>query len=133
MMRLGALMPSGSMSRSLHEEWRQACFRLSQRLVSQAEAITVVNALKTADELQGFMRGRDRGCVPERVDLDAYLHSSSTPAPGRALASLKWLSNNGRLGWELQDLSAPEGRRKKRQEIQWGSCHCRGATHAGFH
>eukprot|EP00434_Breviolum_minutum_P029334 symbB.v1.2.025947.t1/scaffold2554.1/size89898/9 len=116
MMRLGALMPSGSMSRSLHEEWRQACLRLSQRLVTQAEAITVVNALKTADELQGFMRGRDRGCVPERVDLDAYIHSSSTPAPGRALASLKWLSNNGRLGWELQDLSAPEGKRGRRSD-----------------
>ena len=116
MMRLGALMPSGSMSRSLHEEWRQACLRLSQRLVTQAEAMTVVNALKTADELQGFMRGRDRGCVPERVDLDAYIHSSSTPAPGRALASLKWLSNNGRLGWELQDLSAPEGKRGRRSD-----------------
>ena len=98
MMKFGALEPSGHMNAALHEEWRQSCFRLSQRLVTQAEPVTILNALKTAGELQGFMRQRERSCVPEKVDIDAYLHSSTTPAPVRALASLKWLNNNGQLG-----------------------------------
>ena len=81
MMKFGALEPSGHMNAALHEEWRQSCFRLSQRLVTQAEPVTILNALKTAGELQGFMRQRERSCVPEKVDIDAYLHSSTTPAP----------------------------------------------------
>ena len=114
MMKFGALAPSGNMNASLHEEWRQSCFRLSQRLVTQAESTTVLNALKTAEELQVFMRDRERSCLPEKVDIDAYLHAATTPAPVRALASLKWLSNNGQLGWSLQDLAAPSGPRRKR-------------------
>ena len=114
MMKFGALEPSGHMNAALHEEWRQSCFRLSQRLVTQAEPVTVLNALKTAGELQRFMRQRERSCVPEKVDIDAYLHSSTTPAPVRALASLKWLNNNGQLGWSLQDLAAPSRTRRKR-------------------
>ena len=114
MMRLGALAPSGSMTASLQAEWHQACTRLSQRLITNAEKSTVLNALTTAEELRQFMRLRDRGCAPEKVDLDAFLHSPSTKAPVRALASLKWLNNNGQLGWSIQDLIPPIERRGRR-------------------
>ena len=113
-MRLGALAPSGSMTASLQAEWHQACTRLSQRLITNAEKSTVLNALTTAEELRQFMRLRDRGCAPEKVDLDAFLHSPSTKAPVRALASLKWLNNNGQLGWSIQDLIPPIERRGRR-------------------
>ncbi len=123
MMKFGALEPSGHMNAALHEEWRQSCFRLSQRLVTQAEPATVLNALKTAGELQGFMRQRERSCVPEmKVDIDAYLHSSTTPAPVRALASLKWLNNNGQLGWSLYRTSQPpqeQGGSGLEEDLRW--------------
>eukprot|EP00434_Breviolum_minutum_P038763 symbB.v1.2.034397.t3/scaffold4431.1/size39743/2 len=60
MMRLGALAPSGSMTASLQAEWHQACTRLCQRLITNAEKSTVLNALTTAEELRQFMRLRDR-------------------------------------------------------------------------
>ena len=114
MMRLGALAPSGTMTPSLQAEWHQACTRLSQRLITNAERSTVLNAITTAEELKKFMRSRDRGCLPDKVDLDAFLHAKTTQAPVRALASLKWLNNNGQLGWSLQDLAPPTGRRARR-------------------
>ena len=118
MMRLGALAPSGSMTASLQAEWHQACTRLCQRLITNAEKSTVLNALTTAEELRQFMRLRDRGCAPEKVDLDAFLHSPSTKAPVRALASLKWLNNNGQLGWSIQDLIPPIERRSLRRPLK---------------
>ena len=114
MMRLGALAPSGTMTQTLQAEWYQACTRLSQRLITNAEKSTVLNAISTAEELRQFMRSRDRGCLPEKVDLDAFLHSSTTKAPVRALASLKWLNNNGQLGWNIQDLAAPKASKSRR-------------------
>ena len=114
MMRLGALAPSGAMNQALQAEWHQACNRLSQRLVTNAEKSTVLNAISTAEELRQFMRSRDRGCLPEKVDLDAFLHSKTTKAPVRALASLKWLNNNGQLGWSIQDLAPPAGPKGRR-------------------
>ena len=114
MMRLGALAPSGTMTPALQAEWYQASTRLSQRLITNAEKSTVLNAISTAEELRQFMRSRDRGCIPEKVDLDAFLHSKSTKAQVRALASLKWLNNNGQLGWSIQDLSAPRTSKARR-------------------
>ena len=122
MMRLGALMPSGSMSRSLHEEWRQACLRLSQRLVTQAEAITVVNALKTADELQGFMRGRDPGRL---YPLFIY----TCPRAGLSFPEVAFQQWTLGLGAARPERSG----RQKGQKIRWWASHCSGATHVGFH
>ena len=84
-----------------------------------SEAVTVSNAIRTASELDSFMRGRGRPYPPQHVDLDAFLHDpAAAPAPSRALASLRWLVNQGQLGWELGGLTPPthvvhQGRRRK--------------------
>ena len=111
---LGAIRPHGVMSEELQSEWSQACVRLSQHLVTQSEAVTVLNAIRTAHELSAFMRRRSRQGQPERVDLDSFLHSAhATSAPSRALASFKWLSRNGSLDWDMAGLTAPAPRGKR--------------------
>ena len=111
---LGAIRPHGVMSEELQSEWSQACVRLSQHLVTQSEAVTVLNAIRTAHELSAFLRRRSRQGQPERVDLDSFLHSAhATSAPSRALASFKWLSRNGSLDWDMAGLTAPAPRGKR--------------------
>ena len=115
----GALQPIGHISEQLDMEWSQACARLGQRLVTAREAVTVSNAIRTASELDSFMRGRGRPYPPQHVDLDAFLHDPvAAPAPTRALASLRWMVNQGKLTWELGGLTPPthvvhQGRRRK--------------------
>eukprot|EP00434_Breviolum_minutum_P003606 symbB.v1.2.003175.t1/scaffold173.1/size339812/18 len=70
----GALQPLGYISEQLDREWTQACARLGQRLVTASEAVTVSNAIRTASELESFMRSRGRPYPPQHVDLDAFLH-----------------------------------------------------------
>ena len=53
------------------------------------------------------------------MDLDAFLHDpGAAPAPVRALASFRWLVNQGNLAWELGGLTPPrhvaqQGRQRK--------------------
>ena len=116
--QLGAIRPSGRMSSQLQTEWSGSCIRLAQRLVTAAEPITVLNALKTYQELNEYMDKRERRGEPERVDLDSFLHSSSTSAPSRALNSIKWLNKHGKLDWDVGDLSCPSSTRPRRKKGQ---------------
>ncbi len=106
------------MSAGLYEEWQESIQRLAQHLVTQAEPPTILNAIKTGEELLVFTKARSR--LPQdvdRVDLDSFLNGRhGTNAPTRALASLKWLNNQGQFGWPVQDLHipAPSNPRKKR-------------------
>lgn len=115
---LGAIRPSGRMSGQLEDEWAGSCVRLAQRLVTSAEPVTVLNALKTHQELRSYMAKRERQGEPERVDLDSFLHSSSTTAPSRALNSLKWLNKHGHLGWDVVDLTCPASIRPRSKRGQ---------------
>ena len=116
---LGALRPSGQLSHGLQQEWSQACRRLSQTLVTQAETITVTNAVKTYQELQAHMSSRGRRGYPEFLDLDSFLHcGTATLAPCRALNSIKWLNNNAQLNWEVNGLTAPTAKSKREEKSQ---------------
>ena len=54
------------------------------------------------------MASRSRPWPPSHVDLDSFLHSKSgTPAPCRALNSLRWWCKQGQLSWELSHSSPP--------------------------
>lgn len=100
------LRPTGRMTPELHESWKEACQRLAQRQITQAEAVTINNALKTFRELTATLSSRQRCLPPEEVDLDHFLHKGTT-APSRALASLKWLVKNGELRWPMKHVSIP--------------------------
>ena len=116
---LGALKPEGMMTSRLQREWEQSCQRLSQQLVTNAETITIQNAIQTATELNSFMEARGRGGTPCHVDLDAYLHcKEATTAPCRALNSLRWLCKHGQLGWDVSSLVAPTSRSRKADKTQ---------------
>ena len=116
-LQFGALQPAGYLSKRLEAEWSQACNRLAQRLVTSSEASTISNAIRTGKELSKFMADRERPFPPAHVDLDAFLYDSkAAPAPSRALASMKWLSNQGQLAWDLAGLSAPEATTRKRKK-----------------
>lgn len=117
MMKFGALQPAGRMSTRLEEEWARACNRMSQKLLTSSEPITISNAIKTGQELIKFMDERARCFPPEHVDFDAFLHDSrATSAPSRALASLKWISNQGHLHWDLAGLVAPKTTTARRRK-----------------
>ena len=115
---LGALRPSGQLTHGLQQEWSQACRRLSQVLVTQAEMITVANAVKTYQELQAHMSSRGRRGIPEFLDLDSFLHCGTSLAPCRALNSIKWLNNNAQLNWEVTGLTAPTAKSKREEKAQ---------------
>lgn len=116
---LGALKPEGMMTSRLQREWEQSCQRLSQQLVTNAETITIQNAIQTATELNSFMEARGRGGTPCHVDLDAYLHcKEATTAPCRALNSLRWLCKHGQLGWDVSSLVAATSRSRKADKTQ---------------
>ena len=57
---LGAIRPRGAMSSRLYEERQESIQRLAQHLVTQAEPPTVLNAIKTAEELLVFTKARSR-------------------------------------------------------------------------
>ena len=119
LMALGALLPTGGLTARLRGEWEQSVARLSQQLVVQAESITITNAVKTSQELRGHLRERGRSGYPEFLDLDSFIHSrQATMAPCRALNSLKWLSRNAHLNWDVQGLTAPTANRKKEVKSQ---------------
>ena len=98
---LGPLRPSGQLTHGLQQEWSQACRRLSQTLVTQAEMITVTNAVKTYQELQAHMSSRGRRGLRSSSTWTAFsIVGLLTLAPCRALNSIKWLNNNAQLNWE---------------------------------
>lgn len=72
------LQPTGRMTPELHGSWKDACRRLAQRQVTQAEAITINNVLKTFRELVANLTSRQRCLPPEEVDLDHFLHRGTT-------------------------------------------------------
>ena len=102
----GALRPEGRMSDEVQRAWEKTCNRLAQQQVTQAEPVTITNALRTFAELRKSMASQGRQLPPATVDLDHYLYEG-TSAPGRALASLRWLSNQGDLHWPLHRLVPP--------------------------
>ena len=115
----GALKPSGNLSPEIMDSWVRSCERLSQKHVTQAEPITIANALSTFRELRESMAERNRTFPPQAIDIDFLLHERTT-APSRALNALKWLSRQGTLSWPLSHVSLPEkstSRKKKGQAI----------------
>ena len=101
-----ALKPSGHLSPDIMESWARSCERLAQRHVTQAEPVTVTNAISTFRELRESLIHRGRSFPPQAVDIDYLLHEQ-TSAPVRALNSLKWLSKQGSLNWPLSHVALP--------------------------
>ncbi len=102
----GALKPTGHLSTEIMMSWEKSCERLAQRHVTQAEPVTVANAISTFRELRESLVQRGRSFPPEAVDIDFLLHEK-TSAPTRALNALKWLSKQGSLNWPLHHVSMP--------------------------
>ncbi|CAJ1359411.1 unnamed protein product, partial [Effrenium voratum] len=69
------------------------------------EATTILNAVRTFQELSLFLAARGVQ-DPEELDFHAFLGQAMSPS--RALQSLRWLSNNGRLQWQLDRLKPPK-------------------------
>ncbi|CAJ1359982.1 unnamed protein product [Effrenium voratum] len=82
----------------------EAFMKLDER-VTQSEATTILNAVRTFQELSLFLAARDVQ-DPEELDFHAFLEQAMSPS--RALQSLRWLSNNGRLQWQLDRLKPPK-------------------------
>ena len=102
-MKLGVLRPRRHDDPKRYADWQQAVRRLAQERVTQSEATTILNAARTYQEL--FLAARDAQDT-EELDFHAFLEQAMSPS--RALQSLRWLSNNGRLQWQLDRLK-PEG------------------------
>ena len=113
----GALKPSGHLSTEIMASWERSCERLAQRHVTQAEPVTVANAISTFKELRESLAQRGRSFPPEAVDIDFLLHEK-TSAPTRALNALKWLSKQGSLNWPLTHVTMPAKVEKKRSRGQ---------------
>ena len=105
--QMGAFRPTGELSEVLQRDWKQTVRRLAQDRVTQAETTTVLNAIRTWQELLIFLRSRNRSPPPSFVDFDTFLRDG-TLAPSRALQSLKWLTNQGKTQWELAGLQVPK-------------------------
>ena len=105
--QMGAFRPTGDLSEVLQRDWKQTVRRLAQDRVTQAETTTVLNAIRTWQELLIFLRSRNRSPPPSFVDFDTFLRDG-TLAPARALQSLKWLTNQGKTQWELAGLQVPK-------------------------
>ncbi|CAJ1334033.1 unnamed protein product [Effrenium voratum] len=88
-----------------YADWQQVVWRLSQERVTQSEATTILNAVRTFQELSLFLAARGVQ-DPEEFDFHAFLEQAMSPS--RALQSLRWLSNNGRLQWQLDRLKPPK-------------------------
>ena len=105
------------MSRQLIGEWSQSLRRLAQEKVAKREQATIVNALRTWNEFEEHVALRDRDLPPDAVDADTFLHGG-TQAPVRALNAFRWLNNQGRLGWPLDRVTAPEPNDKTQKKHQ---------------
>ena len=92
----GALKPSGHLSPEIMASWERSCERLAQKHVTQAEAVTISNAIATFTELRDSMRQRGRAFPPQAIDIDHLLHEK-TSAPIRSWNALRWLSKHGSL------------------------------------
>ena len=108
---MGAMKPTGVLTEQLRREWRGSCTRLAQRLVTEAERATVLNALRTWGEVITFMQARSRP-LQEVVDLDVFLHEG-TAAPARATQSLRWLTKQARVDLGLGMLTPPAGQARR--------------------
>ena len=106
-LQMGAFKPTGELSEVLQRDWKQSVRRLAQDRVTQAETTTVLNAIRTWQEMLVFLRSRNRSSPPGYVEFDTFLREG-TLAPSRALQSLKWLSNQGKTKWELAGLQVPK-------------------------
>ena len=104
-MKLGVLRPRRHDDPRRYADWQQAVRRLAQERVTQSEATTILNAVRTFQELSLFLAARDVQ-DPEELDFHAFLEQAMSPS--RALQSLLWLSNNGRLQWQLDRLKPPK-------------------------
>ena len=113
----GALRPSGRVSPEILDSWSRSCERLAQKHVTQAEPITISNALATFRELRDSMASRERSFPPQAIDVDFLLHER-TSAPSRVLNSLKWLSRQGSLDWPLSHVSLPEKKTARKSKGQ---------------
>ena len=90
---MGVMRPAASpMSQQLLKEWSQSLRRLAQDKVTCSDKATIVNALRTWHEFEEHLALRNRELPPESLDVDTFLNDG-TPAPTRALNSLRWLSN----------------------------------------
>ena len=97
-MKLGVLRPRRYDNPDRYADWQQAVRRLPQERVTQSEATTF-------QELSLFLAARGVQ-DPEELDFHAFLEQAMSPS--RALQSLRWLSNNGRLQWQLDRLKPPK-------------------------
>ena len=109
---MGAMKPTGVLTEQLRREWKGSCTRLAQRLVTEAERATVLNALRTWGEVITVMQARSRPLPPEVVDLDVFLHEG-TAAPARATQSLRWLTKQARVDLGLSMLTPPAGQARR--------------------
>ena len=62
--QMGAFRPTGDLSEVLQRDWKQTVRRLAQDRVTQAETTTVLNAIRTWQELLIFLRSRNRSPPP---------------------------------------------------------------------
>eukprot|EP00434_Breviolum_minutum_P030559 symbB.v1.2.027024.t1/scaffold2740.1/size71859/1 len=109
----GALKPSGHLSPEIMASWERSCERLAQKHVTQAEAVTISNAIATFTELRDSMRQRGRAFPPQAIDIDHLLHEK-TSAPIRSWNALRWLSKHGSLDWPLSHVSVPTPTRTRK-------------------
>ena len=109
----GALKPSGHLSPEIMASWERSCERLAQKHVTQAEAVTISNAIATFIELRDSMRQRGRSFPPQAIDIDHLLHEK-TSAPIRSWNALRWLSKHGSLDWPLSHVSVPTPTRTRK-------------------
>ena len=88
----------------LHEAGSPSAPEVRQRRLAshQSEATTILNAVRTFQELSLFLAARG----VQELDFHAFLEQAMSPS--RVLQSLRWLSNNGRLQWQLDRLKPPK-------------------------
>ena len=104
-MKLGVLWPRRYDNPDRYADWQQAVRRLAQERVTQSEATTILNAVRTFQELSLFLAARG---VQDLEELDFHAFLEQAMSPSRALQSLRWLSNSGRLQWQLDRLKPPK-------------------------
>ena len=93
---MGAMKPTGVLTEQLRREWKGSCTRLAQRLVTEAERATVLNALRTWGEVITFMQARSRPLPPEVVDLDVFRHEGTAARP---VLPNHYAGSPSRRGW----------------------------------
>ena len=101
------MRPQGELTPERYSQWQSALDRMAKQKVTEAEGVTVLNALKSWAELRVYMEQKDRIFPPDALDLYGFLQAG-TKGPYRAYYSLKWFSKHGRLGWDFSDVPPPE-------------------------